>query len=135
MEGALLSFLSIETIVFVIIINIAVTLFRKVIEWCARKIAPVFPDKYEPWWIEAWREWMLPAIPSVIGALIAFLLPSYPFPPVFSESIPGKVFFGIVAGFLANPVYRFFMYYKKKIFPKSLEEKGKEIVPDIDQEE
>lgn len=134
MEGALLSFLSIETIVFVIIINISVALLRKVVEWCATKIAPIFPDKYEPWWIEAWREWALPTLPSLVGAAIAFVFPTYPFPSVFSDSVPGKVFFGIVAGFLANPVYRFFMHYKKKIFPKELEEKVEGILPSVDSE-
>lgn len=127
MDSALTSFLSIETIVFVLIVYLSVAIFRKVVEVLASKIAYIFPDKYEPWWKEFWREWVLLSAPVIFGALIAFFVPAYPYPSVFAASIAGRVFFGAVAGLCANNTYKFFSYYIKKLVPKKVNKETERI--------
>lgn len=127
MESALAGFLSIETIIFVLIVYIVVAVFRKVVEVLAKKIAPIFPDKYEHWWIEFWREWVLLSVPSIFGGLIAFFITGYPYPAVFAGSVAGRVFFGVVAGLCANNTYKFFSYYIKKLIPKRVEEEKSKV--------
>ena len=79
--------------------------FRFAIEKLATKIAYVFPDKWEPMFVEAWREWILPSGPVVLGGLIAYLFPMYPYPEVFAASITARVFFGMVAGGASGYAY------------------------------
>lgn len=127
MEAVLTDFLSIQTIIFVIIIHLAVVIFRKVVEYIAPKIAYIFPDKWEAWWVELWREWILLAAPSVLGGLIAFFVTGYPFPEVFAGSASGRIFFGVVGGLCANNTYKFFTYYIKKLLPKRVQEEKAKI--------
>jgi hypothetical protein len=122
MEGILASFFSVETVVFCIVIWLAVLVTRRVVQAAAKKIAKIFPDKWEPWWIEAWRHWMLPALPLVAGALMAFGIPAYPFPEVFAASATGRIFFGLVAGGASGYAYRFFKLYLKKLLPEKVQE-------------
>ena len=126
MESVLTSFLSIETIVFIIIINLIVMVLRKLVETSAKKAAPIFPDKYEKWWIELWHEWVLRALPALVGGLLAFFVVGYPYPEMFVEFEAGRAFFGVVCGLAANSTYKFFTYYMKKLIPKRVkEEKAK----------
>ena len=145
MEGVLTQFLSIQTIIFVLIVYLAVGVFRKAVEVAAPKIAYIFPDKWEPWWVEFWKEWVLLTAPAVMGGLIAFFITGYPYPEVFAGSVAGRVFFGIVGGLCANNTFKFFNYYIKKLLPKRVEAEHKKIasaasppatgdapIPDID---
>jgi len=131
MEGVLTQFLSIQTIIFIIIVNLAVMVFRKLVETGAPKIAKIFPDKYEGWWVAFWKQWVLRATPAIMGGLIAFLVTGYPYPEMFAEFVAGRVFFGIVAGLCANSTYKFFMYYMKKLIPKRIEEEKAKVSLDI----
>lgn len=127
MEAVLTDFLSIQTIVFIIIVYLVVAVFRKAVEWMTPKIAYIFPDKWEPWWVEFWREWVLLAAPSIFGGLIAFLVTGYPYPEIFANSVAGRIFFGVVAGLCANNTYKFFSYYIKKLVPKRVREEKEKV--------
>lgn len=135
MEGVLSQFFSIQTIIFVLIVYIATAVFRKVVESLAPKVAYVFPDKWEPWWVEFWHEWVLLAAPSVLGGLIAFFVDKYPYPEVFADSKAGVVFFGIIAGLACNNTFKFFNYYVKKFLPKKVEAEEKKLAPKVPEEE
>ena len=134
MEGVLTEFLSIQTIIFIIIVNVVVMVARKLIEASAKKIAHIFPDKYEPWWQELWKQWILRALPAIIGGLLAFFIVGYPYPATFAEFTAGRVFFGVVAGLCANSTYKFFTYYVKKLVPKRVEEEKAKLSPQIPKE-
>lgn len=127
MEGVLNQFLSMQTLIFVVIVYLAVATFRKVVESLAPKIAPIFPDKYEPWWVDFWHEWVLLSAPSVIGGLIAYFVESYPYPEMFADSTPGRVFFGIVAGLICNNTYKFLKKKINQLMPKRVEEEEKKL--------
>ncbi len=127
MDGVISQFLSMQTLIFIVIVYIAVATFRRVIESLAVKIAPIFPDKYEPWWVDLWDEWILLAAPSVIGGLIAYFIDSYPYPEIFSESTPGRVFFGMVAGLICNNTYKFLKKKINQLMPKRVEEEEKKL--------
>lgn len=135
MEGVLTSFLSIETIVFILIVYLIVAALRKVVEALAPKIAPIFPDKYEPWWVELWQEWILLAAPAIVGGLLGFFIVAYPYPAIFAASISGRTFFGVVCGLCANNTYKFFKYYIKKLVPKIVKEEHKRISPELPEED
>lgn len=122
MENVISSFLTLPTIIFMVIIYLAVLVFRKGVEFSGRKIAYVFPDKYEPWWTMVWREYVLLAAPSIFGGLIAFLFTGYPFPEVFNSNIWARISFGIVAGLCTNNAYTFFNFHIKKFLPKKVKE-------------
>ena len=122
MEGILAAFFSVETIVFCIVIWFAVLILRRLIQGLGKKIAKIFPDKWEPWWIEAWREWMLPALPIILGGLVAFGIPAYPFPEAFAASGAGRAFCGLVAGGASGYAYRFFKFYLKKFLPEKVQQ-------------
>ena len=96
--------------------------FRKIVETGAKKIAPIFPDKYEKWWVELWHEWVLISAPAVIGGLLAFFVTGYPYPDTFAEFTAGRTFFGVVCGLCANSTYKVFKYYIKKLAPKRIDE-------------
>jgi len=131
MEGALLALLTPAVLVFGVVVWMAVLLFRKVIEALAVKIAHIFPDKYEPWWQEGWREWVLPAAPVVFGGLAAYLFPTYPFPEMF-ESMEGRVFLGMVLGGASGYVYRWAKVQFKKYVPEKMQEMEKQIAGDAE---
>ena len=122
MESAITGFLSIPTVIFAIVIWFITVAFRFVIERLALRIAYVFPDKWEPYWVDAWREWILPAAPVVIGGLVAYFVSSYPYPEVFASSDTARVFFGLVAGGLAGYAYRFFKYKLDQLLPERVKQ-------------
>jgi hypothetical protein len=122
MEGALTGFLSIETIVFALVVWFIVLSVRFAVQKLAIRIAPYFPDKYEGYWITSWREWILPAMPIVIGGVLAFLITGYPYPTVFAGTESARVFFGLVAGGIAGYAYRFFKYKLDELLPKKAKE-------------
>jgi len=118
---------STQAVVFAIVIYLEVLLLRKVIEAIAKKVAYIFPDKWEPYWIEAWREWLLPGAPVGLGGITAYLVPQYPFPEVFAGSVSGRVFCGLALGLSAAFVYPRVMFYYKKLLPINVDEKVEEI--------
>jgi hypothetical protein len=132
MDGVLLQFFSISTLIFIIIVYLSVVVFRKLIETLAVKIAYIFPDKYEGWWVELWHEWVLLAAPSVIGGLIAFFVKEYPYPEMFATSEAGRVFFGIVAGLVCNNTYKFLKKKMTQFFPAKVEEEHKKITSEME---
>jgi len=127
-DAALGSLITIQVIVFCVIIYLEVLAFRKFVEKAfAPFVAKFFPDKWEPWWVELWREWVLPAAPMVFGGLTALLIVQYPYPEQFVSSDWSRLFFGIVAGMAANVVYPRVKYYWKKYLPPKVEEKLEQI--------
>lgn len=104
--------------VLVIIIGLLVAGFRWIVENIAKAIAPIFPDKYEGWWVWFWREAMLPVSPLVFGGLIGYCIEQYPYPDVFSTSNWTRLFVGIIAGLFAAFCYPRIMYYLRKASKK-----------------
>lgn len=126
MEGALLALFTPSVLVFGVVVWMATLFFRKVIEALALKIAHIFPDKYEPWWQEAWREWVLPAAPIIFGGLAVLLFPTYPFPEMF-ETTDSKVFLGVVLGGASGYVYRWAKFQFMKYMPEKMKELDKKL--------
>jgi hypothetical protein len=132
------SIFSIGALVFCIVIWMATLLLRRIIEAIAGKVKYIFPDKYEPFWVELWREKLLPNLPIGVGGLMAWLVEVYPYPPPFDDSISGRIFFGLVAGLASGHVYRFF----KRFLPNGAKDKVQELeekiagkLPDDEEEE
>jgi hypothetical protein len=101
--------------VLVAIIGLLVSGLRWVIENTAKKIAYIFPDKYEAWWQWAWRECVLPAAPIIVGGLIGFFISAYPYPDPFGSTDAARTFLGLFAGLITNVAYPRIMYYVRNI--------------------
>ncbi len=121
MDQILGQFFSLETIIFCIVVYIAVLVTRRLVETSAKYLSKYVPEKYSSNITEVWREWVLPVLPMLIGALLAFAIVAYPFPAIFAVSVSGRVFFGIVSGMASGYVYRFFKYYSKKLLPEAVQ--------------
>lgn len=124
--AALTGLFTLPFLVFCVIIGLIVAGFRWSVEKSATKIAHVFPDKYEPWWIWLWREAILPASPLVIGALIAYFVRDYPYPAPFDKSDSARLFLGVIAGLSSGFLYPRVMFYLKKFAPHKLDAEVKE---------
>ena len=83
-ETSLMSLLTLPFLVFCVMVMLITKGFKHFIEFSAKKIAHVFPDKYEPWWVWFWKEVVLPGAPLVTGGLLAFFLTDYPYPDLFA---------------------------------------------------
>lgn len=128
MENVLTDLFSLQTLIFIVIVYLATGTFRKVVEkGLAPRVAKFFPDKWEPWWIDLWEEWVLLAAPSIIGGLIAFFVESYPYPEIFAESKSGTVFFGIVAGLICNNTYKFLKKKIQQLMPQRVKEEEEKL--------
>jgi len=122
MEGVFQSLLTAESLVLCIVIALAVLVSRRIVQAVAKKVARIFPDKWEPYWVELWRENVLPYMPAGMGAAIGWLVEGYPYPGVFAESVAGRVFLGIVCGLASGLVYRHVKRLAKKKMPEQVEE-------------
>lgn len=122
MDGAVTSFFSMTTVIFAIVVWFLTVAFRSIVESIALRVAYIFPDKYEPYWVDVWKEWVLPAAPIVIGGLVAFLVPTYPYPAVFAASESARIFFGLVAGGASGYSYRFFKHKLNQLLPQKVKE-------------
>jgi len=122
-------FFNIQAVVFAIVIWLEVLVLRKVIEAIAKKVAYIFPDKWEPRWVEVWREWVLPGAPVGLGGITAYLVPQYPFPEVFAGSVSGRVFCGLALGMAAAFIYPRVLFYYKKLLSKKIDDKVEELKP------
>lgn len=130
MEGAFDSLVTAESIVLCIVIALAVLLTRRIVEGIAKVVRKALPDKWEPFWIELWRENVLPYLPVGMGAFLGWQIDSYPYPGEFGESLSGRVLLGIVAGLASGLVYRHVKGLAKRRMPgkvKELEEKVGEL--------
>jgi hypothetical protein len=114
-DNTITGLLSLSFIIFCFIIHLGVYAIRKSVEFLAQKIAHIFPDKYEPFWQWLWREVILPGLPLITGAILAYFVAAYPFPEPFNISISGRIFFGIFSGLASGYVYPRVMYYIKKL--------------------
>jgi len=128
MDQALAGLLTLPVLVLCVIISLIVKLFRSIVEWLAKKVAYIFPDKWEPWWVWAWREKILPAAPLAVGGSIGYFVEQYPYPEPFDKDVMARVFLGIVAGLVTAFLYPRFMAYYKKFGPKKVDEEVEKIV-------
>jgi len=126
MDEVLSSLFSIQTIVFAVVIWLEVLVLRKIIETGANKLKPIFPDKWEPWWIEMWREWILPGAPIGLGGVTAYFVVQYPYPDSFADSASGRLFFGLAVGLASGYVYPRVLYYYRKFLPQKVDDAVKE---------
>ncbi len=123
MDTALLSLFSLVFFVFAFGINIVVMAFRAIVEAIFKKLDVVLPAKVENFISDFWKEWVLPAMPIVIGGLMAYFISDYPYPPEFAASNSGRLFFGLIAGFFSATVYRFAKFNIKKYVPEEVKSK------------
>ncbi|MFA5758016.1 MAG: hypothetical protein WC942_01365 [Clostridia bacterium] len=123
MESALLSIFSLVFFVFSFGIGLTVAIVRIISERLWKKLEIVIPDRFESFLLDIWKEWVLPALPIILGVLGAYFLSDYPFPSEFASSNSGRVFFGIIAGYFSKDVYRFAKYHIRKYLPKEVKEK------------
>lgn len=75
---------------------------RRMVEFLILDHPKVPTDRKNSWW----RELILPILPVVIGGVLAFLAPEYPYPEALGVAVLGRVFFGVVAGLFSGLVYR-----------------------------
>lgn len=128
MDQALAGLLTLPFLVLCIIISLIVKLFRWIVEAMARKVAYIFPDKWEPWWMWFWREKILPAAPLGVGGALGYFVEQYPWPEPFDKEIMGRVFLGIVAGLVSAFLYPRAMAYWKKFAPKKADAEVEKVV-------
>lgn len=72
-----------------------------------------------------WRDLFLPIIPVIIGALVGYLISSYPYPEGISSG-GARVMFGLVAGLFSELVYRVVKGLFKEQIEKLKKTKDKE---------
>lgn len=129
MEQALFSLFTTSFLVFALVVALAVSVIRNVIEAIFRKLQFVIPDKTEDMLKDFWREWVLRALPVVVGGLLAFFVAQYPFPAEFAASGSGRVFFGMIAGLFSSTVYSFTKFHVKKYLPDNIKKKIDDMNP------
>ena len=132
METVLGILFSLQTVIFCLVIAFAVLVLRRVTEAFAKKVAKIFPDKWEPWWILSWRDWILPGLPFLLGGLAGWLIPSYPYPEALATTVVARVFFGLVAGGFSGYVYRSAKSLLSKVLPEKQAEQVKEVLNKVD---
>lgn len=120
MENVLFAIFSVQTVIFCLAIYLSVLLVRRVVETGAKQIARIFPDKWEPWWIHTWREWILPIMPIMLGGLVAALARDYPYPEALGGSNVARIFYGLVAGWASAYVYRSAKALIGKVLPQKM---------------
>ena len=129
MEQALFSLFTTSFLVFALVVALAVSVLRNVIEALFKKLQFVIPDKTEDILKDLWREWILRALPVLVGGLLAFFVVQYPFPAEFAASNSGRVFFGLIAGLFSSTVYSFTKFHIKKYLPDTIKQKIDDINP------
>lgn len=128
MEQALFSLFTTSFLVFALVVAIAVSVIRNVVEALFRKLEFAIPDKAEDMLRDFWREWVLRALPVAVGGLMAFFVVQYPYPAEFAVS-SGRVFFGIVAGLFSSTIYSFAKFHVKKYLPEKIKNKIDDMNP------
>lgn len=128
--SALSGLFSLPFLILCMIIGLAVTGIRKIIEFAGKKIAPNFPDKYEKKLEWFWRETVLPAMPLVIGGLFGFFFKDYPYPEQFTSG-SATVFIGVIAGLFSGFLYPRVMFYLRKAMPKKVDTVVSEKIPSL----
>jgi len=129
MEDAITGIFTTGALVFSVVIALATVAVRKVVETVFKKLEIVIPDKAEDLMRDFWKQWVLRALPMILGGLAAYMFQTFPVPEVFAESTSGRVFFGIVAGLFSMPLYDVVKYHTKKHLPESVKEKVTSIIP------
>lgn len=129
MEQALFSLFTTSFLVFALVVALAVSVIRNVIEVIFRKLRCIIPDKTEEILKDFWREWVLRALPVVVGGLLAFFVAQYPFPAEFAASVYGRVFFGMIAGLFSSTVYSFTKFHVRKYLPDNIKKKVDDMNP------
>jgi uncharacterized membrane protein YedE/YeeE len=129
MEQALFSLFTTSFLVFALVVALAVSVLRNVTETIFRKLQFIIPDKVEDVLKDLWREWILRALPVVVGGLLAFFVVQYPFPVEFAVSVSGRVFFGLIAGLFSSTVYSFVKFHIKKYLPNTIKQKIDDMNP------
>jgi hypothetical protein len=135
MLDAVTGFFTIETIVFCVVIWFATLIVRRVVQKVAKLIGRVFPDKWEPYWINLWREDILPWLPLVTGGALAWQIDDYPYPESLAVSLSSKIFYGIVCGAISGLVYRRIKPLIKKFAPKKVKEIEKKLTEGLGPED
>jgi len=125
--SALTGLFTLPFLVLCMIIGLIVAGFKWTVEKTATKVAKIFPDKYEPWWMWLWKEVVLPVSPLLFGALIGYYITDYPYPAPFDKSSSARLFIGIIAGLSSGFLYPRVMFYLRKLLPQKADEHAKKI--------
>jgi hypothetical protein len=89
------SFVSAPFVIFSLAIAAMVYPFRLVIDYCLKNSTK----------LPLWDSVILPIVPIPIGAVLAYLIPMFPFPDGWANVWP-RVLWGSVAGLLSTTMYR-----------------------------
>lgn len=136
MESQITSFLSLETIVFSLVVYIVCQIFRTLIEKTISKLTWSFITEHTKTHIkDFWNEAFLPMLPIITGGVAAYFLPTYPYPSSFSTTLTSRIFFGIIAGVMSGMVYKTAKFYLRKNLPDNMKKKYSAVMGEIDSEE
>lgn len=61
-----------------------------------------------------WEDVALPSLPVLLGVLLAACIRNYPYPAII-QTLGGRIFFGMVCGFLSTWIYRLAKAVAKKL--------------------
>jgi hypothetical protein len=129
MEQSIAGLFSTMFLVFALVIAIVVHALRSVIEAILVRVELVLPNKVKAGLIVFWQQWVLRALPLVIGGLLAGYLPKYPYPTDFAATKTAHVFFGIIAGLFSSTIYDLFKFHINKYLPDEIKKKIDSINP------
>lgn len=132
METALGILFSLPTIIFCIVLYLATLIIRRLVELAAKPISKIFPDKWEPWWVCAWKDWILPGLPVLLGGLSGWLITTYPYPEAIGTSTVAHIGFGVVCGWASGYVYRSAKALIKKVLPQKEAEQVEGVLNKVD---
>jgi len=129
MEESITAIFTTSTLIYSIVIALATIGVRNVIEAFYKRLKKILPEKVEDICTDIWKQWILRALPMILGGIGAYMFTSFPFPEVFNTSPSGRVFFGIVCGLFSSPIYSIVKFHTRKHLPASIKEKAKSIIP------
>ena len=118
--------ITVENILFCLAIYALVFIHKKVMETVGNKFFPKFISS------NIWKEILVPMGPLGTGVILSLIIPSYPFPQLFS-STGAHIIYGLGCGLISGLVYRL---VKKNLSGaiKSISQKLTKTTPDQDSE-
>lgn len=107
MEDLIISLFNVSFLFLAIGVSIFVQFIRSFVNFFGKriKVPEVISDFY--------KHVLLRATPPFVGVIICFFADSYPYPEQFATD-SGRLFFGLVAGLFALPIYDIVKKYIKK---------------------
>lgn len=96
MENLIMQLTSfLPSMVFCVVVWFVVMLIRKLLDY-------FFPNVRQT---RFWKKVVLQSFPVIMGGLLAFIVPMYPFPEYFMNNHVVHTFFGMFLGYISGHVY------------------------------